>query len=52
MLSQVSSSTSTLTKCTEDLDPVSYGFSSVRNDMSTSDLKKYENDNAARDGNL
>ena len=52
ILSQVVSSRLIVINSNEELDLVSCGLSSIRNDMITSDLKRHETDNAARYGIL
>ena len=52
MLGQVVSSRLTFTKSNEELDPVLKGLATICSNMGVSDLKRYETDNAAGDGNL
>ena len=52
MLGKVSSSRLTFTKSNDELSPMLHGLSSIRQNMGIPELKRYETDNAAGDGNL
>ena len=52
MLGKVVSSRLTYTKSNEELDPILVGLSNIRKNMGISEMKCYETDNAAGDGNL